>query len=197
MCACPPLGSRDESLLGAIGEEVLETRFHIFIAQYENRSASSLKEFSSPVAVLFPSQFSSDVGVDKIHDAGEVCRTSDTQEKGTMIGQVCVAIQRKFIPLLGLRDDSQNEAGASRGRAHEVAALYGANGDFRDGDGVPCRVFPEFGVFRDESKGAGHRLSPVWGTGVDIEQNVELFPKPRRDCRGLNRVRPIQQRDSL
>lgn len=44
---------------------MLETRFYVFIAQDENRSASSLKEFSPPVAVLFPSQFSSDVGVEK------------------------------------------------------------------------------------------------------------------------------------
>ena len=75
MCSRPPLRSRNESLLGAIGEEVLETRFHIFIAQDENRSPTPFKELSSPVALLLPAQFTCDVGVNEIHDAGEVCST--------------------------------------------------------------------------------------------------------------------------
>lgn len=78
-----------------------------------------------------------------------------------MIGQVCAPMQRKLVPLPGLRDDSQNEGRASIGRAHEVTALNRPNSDFRDGDGIPCRVFPEFGVFRDESKGLGMVFSPL------------------------------------
>ena len=136
MCACPPLGSCDESLLGAIGQEILETRFHIFIAQDENRAATPFEELSPPVAMLFPAQFASDVGVDEIHDAGEMCRISNAQEDRAVVGEIGISIKGECVLLLGFRNDSQNETGASRGRAHEVTPLNSPNGDFSDGDGV-------------------------------------------------------------